>query len=106
MCDSHLLVLVDIPTPSEKMGYKQSLGVVPELKEKSYHPDTRQARDDTPWRAIMKEMTDAIAPVRVLCHPEVRNAISAVYAPVDERDPNVTLESKIADELNGALSEL
>lgn len=106
MCDSHLLVLVDIPAPSDKMGYKESLGIVPELKEKSYHPDTRHARDDTPWRATMNKMIDGIAPVRVLCHPEVRNAISAVYARVDEKNPNATLESKIADEISGALSEL
>jgi HD superfamily phosphohydrolase len=106
LCESHLLILVDIPQPSEKMGYKQALGIVPELKEKSYHPDTRQARDDAPWRGTLNKMIDGVAPIRVLCHPDVRSAISSVYAPVDEENPNATLEAAIAHEINRALEEI
>lgn len=94
LCGENLLVLVDIPQPSKKVGYERPLGVVPELKEKSYHQDARQATEDKEWRGTMEEMVRGIAPVRVLCHPKVRNLVSAAYAPV---------EQSIVDELRQAL---
>ena len=83
LCDSHLLTIIDIPNSSKKIGYDRPLGVVPELKEKSYHQDTRHAGEDKRWRDIMNRMIEGIAPVRVLCHPDVRNLISSIYAPVE-----------------------
>lgn len=103
LCKSHLLVLVDIPSPSRKVGYTEPLGIVPELREKSYNQEIRHAFEDTSWQEVMRNMNDAIAPVRVLCHPDVRNVVSAVYAPVGERAPNMSLEAKIAQELNEVL---
>jgi serine/threonine protein kinase len=82
LCETHLLVLIDVPLPSKKIGYDRPLGVVPELREKSYYQDTRQAFEDTSWRDIMGAMITGIAPVRILCHPDVRNLVSALYAPV------------------------
>jgi HD superfamily phosphohydrolase len=103
LCKSHLLVLVDIPSPSRKVGYVEPLGIVPELREKSYNQEIRHAFEDTSWQEVMRSMNDAIAPVRVLCHPDVRNVVSAVYAPVGERAPHMSLEARIAQELNEVL---
>jgi hypothetical protein len=83
LCDVNLIILVDVPNPSKKIGYDKPLGVVPELREKSYHQDSRQAFEDRGWREIMAKMVEGIAPVRVLCHPDVRNLVSAVYAPTE-----------------------
>jgi HD superfamily phosphohydrolase len=90
LCDSNLLILIDVPRPSKKVGYDRPLGVVPELKEKSYQQDSRQAAEDKGWKKTMEAMIDAIAPVRILCHPKVRNLVSAHFAPV---------ESKMADHI-------
>jgi hypothetical protein len=83
LCESHLLILIDIPNPSKKIGYRRPLGIVPELKEKSYKHDIRPAAEDKSWRDITQRMIEGIAPVRILCHPDVRNLVSAIYAPVE-----------------------
>jgi hypothetical protein len=83
LCASNLLVLLDIPIPSKKMGYNRPLGVVPELKEKSYQQNARAASEDKKWTEIMREMMEGISPVRVLCHPDIRNLVSALYEPVE-----------------------
>jgi hypothetical protein len=83
LCESNLLILIDIPIPSTKIGYARPLGLVPELKEKSYQQDARQASEDTNWREIMGNMIKGIAPVRILCHPDVRNLVSNIYEPVE-----------------------
>jgi len=80
LCASQLLILVDIPDAQKKIGFARPLGVVPELREKSYQQDTRQAAEDKEWRKIMAKMVEGIAPVRVLCHPDVRNLVSSVYS--------------------------
>ncbi len=81
----HMIVLLDVPNPSRKIGYERPLGVVPELKEKSYHQDSRQATEDKNWRDIMVKMIQGVAPVRLLCHPDLRNLVSVLYAPVETR---------------------
>lgn len=83
LCESHLIILIDVPSPSKKISYDRPLGVVPELREKSYHQDTRHAFADKSWQEIMDRMANGIAPVRILCHPDVRNLVSAIYAPVE-----------------------
>jgi serine/threonine protein kinase len=83
LCAANLLIVIDVPLPKKKIGYDRPLGVVPELKEKSYHQDSRQATEDRKWRETMETMIDGIAPVRILCHPDVRNLVSASYKPVD-----------------------
>ena len=80
---SELLIIIDVPTPSTKIGYARPLGVVPELKERSYQQDARQATADTGWYDIMSNMIKEIAPMRILCHPDVRNLVSNLYNPVD-----------------------
>lgn len=97
LCESHLLILVDIPDAKKKIGYARPLGVVPELREKSYQQDTRQASVDGAWRKIMGEMVEGIAPVRVLCHPDVRNLVSSIYSRDDK------LETAMANLLKGSL---
>jgi len=99
LCKSNLLILVDVP--SLKIGYARPIGVVPELREKSYDQGARQAHEDTPWHDIMVKMTEGIAPVRILCHPAVRNLVSGAYAASRSTDP--TLEERIADEINRLL---
>jgi len=99
LCKSNLLILVDVP--SLKIGYARPIGVVPELREKSYDQGAREAREDTAWHDIMVKMTEGIAPVRILCHPAVRNLVSGVYAPSKPTDQ--TLEEEIADEINRLL---
>lgn len=101
LCASHLLMLIDVPSPSKKVGYDRPLGVVPELKEKSYHEETRQAAEDKDWREIMDKMTEGIAPVRVLCHPDIRNIVSAAYEKTGHR--HVSVEQKIAQALASLL---
>ena len=83
LAQSHLLVLLDVPSPGKKIGYDRPLGVVPELREKSYHQDTRNASEDISWREVMNRMLEGIAPVRVLCHPHIRNLVGSIYAPVE-----------------------
>lgn len=99
LCKSNLLILVDVP--SLKIGYARPIGVVPELREKSYDQGAREAHEDTAWHEIMLKMTEGIAPVRILCHPAVRNLISGVYAASKPTDP--TLEDKIADDISRLL---
>ena len=53
LCESNLLILLDIPSPHKKVGYGRPLGVVPELKERLYHQDDRQATEDKAWREIV-----------------------------------------------------
>ncbi len=98
VCSSNLLILIDVPTPSKKMGYARPIGVVPELKEKSYSQGTRGATEDLDWAKITADMFDGISPIRILCHPDVRNLVSSVYAQLTPAD--LTLETKIADEIN------
>lgn len=81
--EAQMFVLIDVPSPSKKIGYDRPLGVVPELREKSYHQDSRQAFEDRGWRQITTAMFEGIAPIRVLCHPDVRNLVSALYAPIE-----------------------
>ncbi len=83
LAQSHLLVLLDVPNPAKKIGYDRPLGVVPELGEKSYHQDTRNASEDSSWREVMYRMLEGIAPVRVLCHPDIRTLVASIYAPVE-----------------------
>ena len=83
ICSGNLLVLIDIPRPSSKVGYDRPLGIVPELKERSYHHDSHAATEDAAWRETVEKMLNGIAPVRILCHPRVRNLVAASFAPAD-----------------------
>lgn len=102
LASEHLMVIIDLPRPDHKVGYDRPLGVVPELKERLYHQDARQAFEDTQWRDIMKNMVGTSAPLRILCHPDVRTIVSAAYAPTDPRSAE-TLESKLAKVLADAM---
>jgi hypothetical protein len=94
LSDANLLILVDVPHPRKKGGgYERPLGVVPELKERLYHHDGRQATEDTEWKDIMESMMEGSAPVRVLCHPDVRNLVSAAFAPSEGQ----SAEDRIAE---------
>lgn len=97
----HLLILIDLPRPNQKVGYDRPLGVVPELKERLYHQDARQAFEDKAWRDVMLDMIKSSAPLRVLCHPDVRTLVSAAYAPPE--DSSGTLESNFAKVLADAM---
>jgi len=101
LCDSNLLILMDVPNPSKKGGYERPLGVVPELKERLYHQHGRQATEDTDWKKIMAQMIEGSAPLRILCHPDVRNLVSAAFAPSSANDKPA--EDKIADAVRAAL---
>jgi len=101
LCESNLLILMDVPNPSKKGGYERPLGVVPELKERLYHQHGRQATEDADWKKIMAQMIEGSAPLRVLCHPDVRNLVSAAFAPSSANDKPA--EDKIADAIRAAL---
>lgn len=98
--ESNLLVLVDIPNPSAKLGYGRPLGVVPELREKSYQQERRHAYEDKAWQEITGRMMEGIAPVRVICHAKVRSLVSGAYAAkrADERIKDIAGEVEAAME--------
>lgn len=73
---NNLLILVDIPNPRTKRGFQQPLAIVPELKQKSYYQEMSQAQQDSEWSQVLSSMMDASAPVRLLCHPALRNDAS------------------------------
>jgi HD superfamily phosphohydrolase len=98
----HLLILIDLPRPDQKIGYDEPLGVVPELKERLYHQDARQAFGDIAWRNIMVNMTMSSAPLRILCHPDIRTLVSAAYAPSEDSSSG-PLESNFARVLADAM---
>ena len=75
---------------------------MPELKEKLYHQNVRQAAEDKPWRKIMEDMVEGSAPVRILCHPDVRNLVNAVYANNALQNP---AEREIANDVSEAIRE-
>lgn len=107
LCDAHLLVLIDVPTPSEKVGFKRPLGIVPELKERSYQQDPRQAMEDRGWREAVTKLMNSIAPVRVLCHPKVRNLVSAAYAPEERSAEKAkSVEKSMAELIQSILPSL
>jgi HD superfamily phosphohydrolase len=89
---ANLLIIIDIPDAGRKIGYDRPLGIVPELKDKSYQQDTRKAHDDKEWQSTIASMIRGISPVRVLCHPDVRNLVSSLYKPRE-------IEKLIADGL-------
>ena len=97
LCEHNLLILVDVPRPSNKVGYERPLGVVPELKERSYHQDARLATEDKRWKKTMQSMIEAIAPVRILCHPQVANLVSLAYE---------QSEHSLVKELEGVIAEV
>lgn len=105
LCKNNLLVLIDIPNPVKKVGYDRPLGIVPELKEKSYYQHTRQASEDEAWRKIMISTMEGIAPVRILCHPEIRNVLGSIFAPV-EGEPLRTGRRGVEVELASNLGEI
>ncbi len=88
LCHDNLLVLIDIPNPAKKVGYDRPLGIVPELKEKSYYQHTRQATEDEEWRNIMTGSMSGIGPIRVLCHAEIRTVLGSVFAPIEGEQPS------------------
>ncbi len=102
LCASNLLILIDIPRPSLKIGYERPLGIVPELKEKSYHQHSKEATEDVKWRETTKQMLESIAPVRVLCHPDILNMLSACYSPPVA--PGTNVEDGLANEIRSLLS--
>jgi hypothetical protein len=95
LATQHLLILIDLPRPDQKVGYDRPLGVVPELKERLYQQDNRQAYEDTAWRKTMVDMIEGSAPLRILCHPDIRTLVSAAYAPTAENP--ATVESNFAN---------
>lgn len=106
LCKNNLLILIDIPNPAKKVGYDRPLGIVPELKEKSYYQHTRQASEDEAWRQIMSSTMAGIAPVRILCHPEIRNVLGSIFAPVEGEPPTKGrrgVEAELASDLREIL---
>jgi len=97
LASSRLLILIDIPVPAKKIGFDRPLGIVPELRDKASQQDVRQASEDKLWRETMTRMVGGIAPVRILCHPHVRNLVCAAYSPLD---------GTMATEVTGILAEI
>jgi hypothetical protein len=83
LAKAHLLMIVDIPSAGRKIGYDRPLGVVPELRQKSTQQETLNAHEDAAWHEVMRTMIQDIAPIRVLCHPDIRNLVTSLYTPLD-----------------------
>ena len=81
---SNLLIIIDIPLSSKKIGFDRPLGIVPELRGKTYLQDVRPAIEDKIWGNTMEEMIKSIAPIRILCHPTIRNIVSLSLAPIEK----------------------
>lgn len=83
---SNLLVLVDIPDPEKYAGTGRPLIYVPELERKTYYQNgILPVRADNLVRAL-EFLMKSISPVRVLCHPDIRQWIGACFRPNDMRE--------------------
>lgn len=83
---SNLLVLVDIPDPEKYAGTGRPLIYVPELERKTYyHRDILPVKADNLVRAL-EFLMKSISPVRVLCHPDIRQWIGACFRPNEMRE--------------------
>ncbi len=72
----NLILLIDVPRPSEKIGFDRPLNIVPELRAKTYYQEVQHPEEAGRYRESLESLMETIAPVRVLCHPDVRQVIS------------------------------
>jgi len=80
ICSTNLAILLDIPDPS-RMTTGRPLIFVPELERKTYyHASMRPAKANNLTNAL-DYLAKSISPIRVLCHPDIRQWIGVSIEP-------------------------
>lgn len=82
---SNLVILVDIPDPGKYVATGRPLIYVPELERKTYyHNNIFPVKADNLVHAL-ESLMRSISPVRVLCHPDIRQWLGACIRPNEMR---------------------
>jgi hypothetical protein len=82
--ETQLVILVDTPRPS-RLTSDRPLYYVPELERKTYYHDNMPPVEAVDLRDALISLTKSISPVRVLCHPDVRQWIGVTIRPHEMR---------------------
>lgn len=83
--DSELAILIDAPDPGDVgFDWTRPLVKVPQLRSKTYYQDSDDPQIEEDWVETLSSMMKSAAPVRVICHPELRQVISSSFYPARE----------------------
>lgn len=73
---NYQVILIDIPNPKIAES-RRPLIYMPEIQKKTYYEENITPLEDTYLKESLNSLYNSIAPVRILCHPEVRQWIGA-----------------------------
>lgn len=90
--DNNLAVLLDIPNPKVMITSERPLIYVSELERKTYFDQTLSPMKAEGLSKSLELLMQSISPVRVLCHPKVRQPILLYF---DKNEIKHTLERAI-----------
>lgn len=89
----NLVILVDVPNPGKYTGSARPLIYYPELERKTYYREIIQPVKAENLTDALESLMRSISPVRVLCHPALRQWVSACIRPKEiRRILNLALE--------------
>ncbi|MCW4019356.1 MAG: HD domain-containing protein [Candidatus Bathyarchaeota archaeon] len=71
-----LAIIIDIPDREKLIKDRRPLVYVPELQRKTYFQETQDPIKAEQFMNSIEALLGTIAPIRVLCHPHVRQAVS------------------------------
>lgn len=77
----NLAILVDIPDPKKVTSFGRPLLYVPELERKTYYHERISPVKADSLRESMELLMKSIAPIRVLCHPNIRQWVCSCITP-------------------------
>jgi HD superfamily phosphohydrolase len=69
---TNLAILVDVPDPEKKKGFKLPLRYLAEMKEKTYFEEGEEPIEAKSLSESVGKLMASISPVRILCHPDVQ----------------------------------
>jgi len=75
--DNYLVILVDIPNPEKYTESGRPLIYFPALEKKTYYHDRILPVKASNLHQALESLMKSISPVRVLCHPEIRQWVGA-----------------------------
>jgi len=78
---TNLAILIDIPDPRKITGFGRPLIYVPELERKTYYHERMSPIKAESLTESMELLMDSIAPIRVLCHPSIRQWVCSCVSP-------------------------
>jgi len=78
---ANLVVIVDVPNPRKTTGLDRPLICVPELEAKTYYHEGISPVKEENLTHSLELLMDSIGPVRILCHPDVRQWIRSCIQP-------------------------